>query len=150
MSVLREPQQQAKHPVSLMAGPYGHPFHPILVTIPIGAWTASLVFDIASHVTTGHSFLAQGSLWLIVIGLIGALAWAAFVILLPVALLGFTMFFRWIGAYRATPAAVPAAASSLVTGPSARRMNSYIRRRRSSASTATADRAWGSELTPPQ
>jgi uncharacterized membrane protein len=100
-----EPQQQAKHPVSLMAGPYGHPFHPILVTIPIGAWTASLVFDIASHVTTGPGFLAQGSLWLIVIGLIGALAWAAFVILLPVALLGFTMFFRWIGVYRATPAA---------------------------------------------
>ena len=107
-----EPQQQAKHPVSLMAGPYGHPFHPILVTVPIGAWTASLVFDIASHVTTGHSFLAQGSLWLIVIGLIGALAWAAFVILLPVALLDFTMFFRWIGVYRATPAAVPAAAST--------------------------------------
>jgi len=25
MSVLPEPQQQAKHPVSLMAGPYGHP-----------------------------------------------------------------------------------------------------------------------------
>ena len=68
------PQQQAKHPVSLMAGPYGHPFHPILVTVPIGAWMASLVFDIASHVTTGPGFLAQGSLWLIVIGLIGALA----------------------------------------------------------------------------
>ena len=59
MSVLREPQQQAKHPVSLMAGPYGHPFHPILVTIPIGAWTASLVFDIASHVTTGPGFLPR-------------------------------------------------------------------------------------------
>ena len=38
-----------------------------------------------------------------------ALAWAAFVILLPVALLGFTMFFRWIGVYRG--AAVPAPAS---------------------------------------
>jgi hypothetical protein len=43
-----------------------------------------------------------------------ALAWAAFVILLPVALLGFTMFFRWIGVYRAAPAAVPAAASTEV------------------------------------
>lgn len=37
------------------------------------------------------------------------LAWAAFIILLPVALLGFTMFARWIGVYprrrirRATP-----------------------------------------------
>lgn len=36
-----EPQQQAKHPVSLMAGPYGHPFHPILVTVPIGALAAA-------------------------------------------------------------------------------------------------------------
>jgi uncharacterized membrane protein len=76
-----EPQQQAKHPVSLMAGPYGHPFHPILVTVPIGAWTASLVFDIASHVATGPGagpgFLAQGSLWLIVTGIIGALAAAS-------------------------------------------------------------------------
>ena len=29
----------AKQPVSgVLAGPYGHPFHPILVTVPIGAW----------------------------------------------------------------------------------------------------------------
>ena len=77
MPILPEPQQQAKRPVSVLAGPYGHPFHPILVTVPIGAWTASLVFDIASHVTTGPGFLAQGSLWLIVIGLIGALAAAS-------------------------------------------------------------------------
>ena len=28
------------------------------------------------------------------------LAWAAFIILLPVALLGFIMFARWIGVYR--------------------------------------------------
>jgi hypothetical protein len=41
-----------------------------------------------------------------------ALAWAGFIILLPVALLGFTMFFRWIGVYRATPAPVPAATST--------------------------------------
>src|SRR5215467_7273400 len=71
---MTEPQQQAKHPVSVLAGPYGHPFHPILVTVPIGAWTASLVFDIASHVTTGNGFLAQGSLWLIAVGIAGALA----------------------------------------------------------------------------
>ena len=36
--------QQAKHPVTAaLAGPYGHPFHPILVTVPIGAWVASLM-----------------------------------------------------------------------------------------------------------
>jgi uncharacterized membrane protein len=41
----------AKRPVSaVLTGPYGHPFHPILVTVPIGAWVASLVFDIASHI----------------------------------------------------------------------------------------------------
>jgi uncharacterized membrane protein len=71
------PQLQAKQPVSVMAGPYGHPFHPLLVTVPIGAWTASLVFDIASHVSAAPGFLAQGSLWLIVVGVIGALAAAS-------------------------------------------------------------------------
>ena len=69
-----DPLGQAKQPVSVLAGPYGHPFHPLLVTVPIGAWTASLVFDIASHVTASPGFLAQGSLWLIAVGVIGALA----------------------------------------------------------------------------
>jgi uncharacterized membrane protein len=65
---------QAKEPVSAMlAGPYGHPFHPILVTVPIGAWVSSLVFDIASHIVAKPGFLAQGSEWLIAIGVIGAL-----------------------------------------------------------------------------
>jgi uncharacterized membrane protein len=66
--------ERAKQPVSAMlAGPYGHPFHPILVTVPIGAWVASLVFDIASHVQE-RAFLAPGSQWLIGIGVIGAFA----------------------------------------------------------------------------
>lgn len=64
----------AKRPVSAaLAGPYGHPFHPILVTVPIGAWVAGLVFDIASHIVGSPGFLAQGSVWLIAIGVIGAL-----------------------------------------------------------------------------
>lgn len=66
--------QQAKHPASAaLAGPYGHPFHPILVTVPIGSWVASLVFDIASHVVDRPGFLTQGSEWLIAIGVLGAL-----------------------------------------------------------------------------
>jgi uncharacterized membrane protein len=66
--------QQAKQPVSgALAGPYGHPFHPILVTVPIGAWVSSLVFDIASRIVDNPVFLAKGSLWLIAIGVIGAL-----------------------------------------------------------------------------
>ncbi len=67
-------QYQAKQPVTVLAGTYGHPLHPILVTVPIGAWVASLVFDIASHAVHPAAFLAQGSLWLIAVGLIGALA----------------------------------------------------------------------------
>ena len=42
--------QHAKQPVSAaLTGPYGHPFHPMLVTVPIGAWISSLVFDIAAQ-----------------------------------------------------------------------------------------------------
>ena len=68
-------QADAKRPVSpALAGPYGHPFHPILVTVPIGAWVCSLVFDIASHVVDDPGFLTRGSEWLIAIGVLGALA----------------------------------------------------------------------------
>jgi uncharacterized membrane protein len=77
VSLAPDRQQQAKHPVTALAGPYGHPIHPILVTVPIGAWITSLVFDIASHVTSSPGSLAQGSLWLIAVGLIGALAAAS-------------------------------------------------------------------------
>lgn len=70
--------QQAKRPVSAaLAGPYGHPLHPIAVTVPIGAWVCSLVFDIAAQVVDDPSFLARGSQWLIAIGVLGALAAAA-------------------------------------------------------------------------
>lgn len=67
--------EQAKQPVSrVLAGPYGHPFHPILVTVPIGAWVCSLVFDIGSRVVASPGPLTQGSMWLIGIGVIGAVA----------------------------------------------------------------------------
>lgn len=69
------PAEQAKQPVSAaLAGPYGHPFHPMLVTVPIGAWVCSLVFDVASYVVDPPGFLAAGSTWLIGIGVVGALA----------------------------------------------------------------------------
>ncbi|MGH3623979.1 MAG: DUF2231 domain-containing protein [Sciscionella sp.] len=72
---MSEGLRQAKQPVSAaLAGPYGHPFHPILVPVPIGAWVASLVFDIASHLVSDPRTLAQGSVWLIAIGVLGALA----------------------------------------------------------------------------
>ena len=31
-------QLQSKKPRSLLAGSYGHPVHPLMVTVPIGAW----------------------------------------------------------------------------------------------------------------
>ena len=64
----------AKQPVTRLAGAYGHPLHPVLVTVPIGAWVASLVFDLASHVVAEPAFLAEGSRWLIALGVLGALA----------------------------------------------------------------------------
>lgn len=65
--------QDAKRPVSaLLAGPQGHPYHPMLVALPIGAWVTSLVFDVASRVTSHAAFLALGSRWLIGAGLAGA------------------------------------------------------------------------------
>jgi uncharacterized membrane protein len=64
---------QAKQPVSVVAGPYGHPVHPILVTVPIGAWVASLGFDIASHVADEADVFAKGAFWLIALGVLGAL-----------------------------------------------------------------------------
>jgi uncharacterized membrane protein len=65
----------AKRPVNaVLAGPYGHPYHPILVTVPIGAWVSSLVFDIGSHAVDDPGYLTKGSEWLIAIGVIGALA----------------------------------------------------------------------------
>ena len=67
--------RQAKHPVSArLAGPYGHPYHPMLVTVPVGAWVISLGFDIASQVASRPGFLAQGSEWLIAAGVLGAVA----------------------------------------------------------------------------
>jgi uncharacterized membrane protein len=44
------------------------------VTVPIGAWIASLVFDVGSYVVPDAGFLVQGSRWLIALGVLGALA----------------------------------------------------------------------------
>lgn len=62
----------AKRPVTILAGPYGHPFHPILVTVPIGAWVSSLVFDLLSRWSGDPAALASGSRVLLAIGVVGA------------------------------------------------------------------------------
>lgn len=66
-----------KEPATPLAGPYGHPFHPIAVTIPIGAWAASLVFDLASLRSDEPRVFARGSAELVKTGLAGG-AVAAF------------------------------------------------------------------------
>jgi uncharacterized membrane protein len=66
--------EHAKRPVSaFLAGPYGHPFHPLLVTLPIGAWVGSVVLDVGSRATSGHE-LSYAARWLIATGLVGAAA----------------------------------------------------------------------------
>ncbi len=75
------PQYRAKRPRSILAGPYGHPFHPVLIPIPIGAWIASVVFDVASLLGDRPEVFAEGANWLIAIGILGALAAAVFGVL---------------------------------------------------------------------
>jgi uncharacterized membrane protein len=77
--VVAEPGQlPAKQPVSaLLAGPYGHPFHPVLVTLPIGAWVSSVVLDIGARATDHTAALTLGATWLLGIGLVGAVLAAA-------------------------------------------------------------------------
>lgn len=65
--------RRAKRPRSIVAGPYGHPFHPVAVTIPIGAWVASLVFDLAALAGDDPELFSHGARWLIGIGIVGAL-----------------------------------------------------------------------------
>ncbi|MFG2054510.1 DUF2231 domain-containing protein [Micromonospora sp. NPDC048930] len=65
---------RAKHPVTSLAGRYGHPLHPALVAVPIGAWLASFAFDVASRFVAGPQSLADGARWLIGLGVVGALA----------------------------------------------------------------------------
>ena len=79
MDETRPPSTQpAKHPKTVLAGPYGHPFHPLLVTVPIGAWVASVVFDIAALASSDEEAFAEGAYWLIGIGIVGAVLAAVF------------------------------------------------------------------------
>lgn len=69
---MAHPPARSKHPRSLIAGPYGHPFHPIAVIIPIGAWVSGILFDIVALAGGDPAVFAPGSRVLIIIGLIGA------------------------------------------------------------------------------
>jgi len=63
----------------LLTGPEGHPFHPLLVPLPIGAFVSSLIFDILTRTRAhGLPYLVDGAYWLIGVGLIGAAVAAVF------------------------------------------------------------------------
>ena len=59
-----------KRPLTILAGPYGHPLHPVLVTVPIGAWVAGLIFDLVSRFADDPGAFAQGGRWLVGIGVL--------------------------------------------------------------------------------
>ncbi|MEW1836002.1 DUF2231 domain-containing protein [Microbacterium sp. NPDC079995] len=69
-----EALRRAKRPRSPLAGPYGHPFHATAVTIPIGAWTAALVFDLISFFVDDPEPFVIGARVLLIIGIAGAAA----------------------------------------------------------------------------
>jgi threonine dehydrogenase-like Zn-dependent dehydrogenase len=71
-------QERAKRPASAIAGPYGHPFHAALVPIPIGAWTALLVLDVASRVAGDGTGYARAATVVLGLGLVGAVLAALF------------------------------------------------------------------------
>jgi len=62
----------AHQPGTAAAGPYGHPIHPMLVTIPIGAFVATLAFDIASVTLEGRAY-GRPAVWLSLIGIVSGL-----------------------------------------------------------------------------
>jgi nitrite reductase/ring-hydroxylating ferredoxin subunit/uncharacterized membrane protein len=60
-------QEAPRGPRDLLYGVWlGHPLHPALVTVPLGAWTATLVFDLfgeerAADLTLGLGLLGAGA-----------------------------------------------------------------------------------------
>ncbi|HEX2999745.1 MAG TPA: DUF2231 domain-containing protein [Armatimonadota bacterium] len=54
-----------------------HPIHPMLITIPIGLWVGSLVFDIV-YLSSGIRFWYAAAYWNMLAGVIGALVAAVF------------------------------------------------------------------------
>jgi uncharacterized membrane protein len=59
-----------RNPVST-ANIGGHPLHPLFVTLPIGCFVATFLFDIV-YWQTGQNAFATGALWLLGAGLVGA------------------------------------------------------------------------------
>jgi uncharacterized membrane protein len=71
-------QQRAKRPASALAGPYGHPFHAMLVPLPIGAFVGVLALDIASRASDDGRGYFRAATIVLGLGLLGALCAALF------------------------------------------------------------------------
>ena len=56
---------------------FGHPIHPMLIPIPLGAFTIAAVYD-TIYAITGAQGAALTSFWVIAAGIVGGLAAAAF------------------------------------------------------------------------
>jgi nitrite reductase/ring-hydroxylating ferredoxin subunit/uncharacterized membrane protein len=50
----------------------GHPLHPVLTDIPVGAWTTALVLDVGSVVSGGNDGLDRAATTAATVGLVGA------------------------------------------------------------------------------
>lgn len=68
----RRSMAAAHRPALAVSGPYGHPVHPLLVTVPIGAFVATLAFDVASRVVEGRAY-GRPAVWLSAIGIVTGL-----------------------------------------------------------------------------
>jgi uncharacterized membrane protein len=66
--------RRAKRPRTILAGPYGHPFHAMAITIPIGTWFTSLIFDLVAIFGDQQAAFTRGAAWLIGVGIVGGLA----------------------------------------------------------------------------
>lgn len=70
---------EANGKLQALAGPRGHPLHPIFATLPVGAFVSSLIFDILTRTRAhGLPYLVDGAYWLIGVGLVGGVLAAAF------------------------------------------------------------------------
>ena len=74
MTSLPHTSLPAKNPAHILAGPYGHPTHPVAVMVPLGAWMSSLALDLLARRSKGKrsSGYASSSRALIGLGLLGA------------------------------------------------------------------------------
>ncbi|MFN2563246.1 MAG: Rieske 2Fe-2S domain-containing protein [Jatrophihabitans sp.] len=73
--VLRKAIPQGSVEDALSGTPIGHPLHPAMVTVPIGAWTSSLVFDVIGDDTAARRLIAIGCVSALPTAAAGAADW---------------------------------------------------------------------------